>query len=319
MDYSVFIASTLADIGFESENVFNCFQPPYEPERGWELKLPDVEFGARTVLMLHFQDFISTEDAFLELLKVEEKYKDRANRVIAVHMMRDLDSYYRGPVNLIEYSSHNVITVNNLQACRDQWIAEFGQPRDINWMSLNGRECNHRLRVAQILKDLPNGVLGYGVTYPLPGEWPYQTYRGTENHENFVRLANLYARAKINIVTETRYEKRPGLISEKFIMAAVAGQIPIVIGNPGIVKDCQEIGFDMFDDVVDISYDWAPNETRVEQALIRNQELIVNGIDFAQYQSRLDAQQRWALEMLENKYQTMFREQATKIADRLLP
>lgn len=319
MDYSVFISHTLSSLGFEPVNVFNCFQPPYDPNLGWDLKLPDVEFGPRTVVMLHFQDFITPSDPIKELTKVEEKYKDRSNRVIVVHWTHRLEDYYRGPINLIEFSSHNILTTTSILARKNEWLHKMTQPRDIAWMSLNGRGCNHRSVAVEILKTFGNGIIGYGPNLPLPGDWPYNTYRGTENDENFVRLADLYSRSKINIVTETQYESRPGIITEKTIMAAVAGQIPIVIGHPGIVQDCQELGFDMFDDVVDIGYDWAPNEIRIEQALGRNRDLIANSIDLAPYEGRLLAQRDWVLNKLELEAQQRFRNRALQIARHLLP
>jgi hypothetical protein len=43
----------------------------------------------------------------------------------------------------------------------------------------------------------------------------------------------------------------------------------------------------MFDDLVDTSYDWLPNDQRAEQALLRNQDLILGKKDLAPYQQRL--------------------------------
>ena len=76
----------------------------------------------------------------------------------------------------------------------------------------------------------------------------------------------------------------------------IAGQIPIVIGHPGIVQSCQELGFDMFEDLVDISYDWLPNDIRVEAALTLNRELILGNYDLASHQDRLKRQQDFVLD-----------------------
>lgn len=315
MHYTNFVTDSLHQLGFAVVPQFNCFQPPYDPASGWPLKLPDVEFGPRTILVLHFQDFVTPGDSITELVKVEQHYKDRANQVVVLHWSSDLGDHYQGPLNLIEFSSHNILTVTSIQNCRDQWIGEFQQPKDINWMCLNGRTCPHRARAAEILKQFDNGVVSYGAEYPLR-DWPYSTYKGTDNDENFVRLARLYAKTKVNIVTETQYDARPGIVTEKTIMAAVAKQIPIVIGHPGIVKDCKKLGFDMFEDLVDTSYDWLPNDIRVQQAIEKNKDLIVHGVDTDKIQARLDAQSHWVLHVFEEQIKRKFLLQASALAEK---
>jgi hypothetical protein len=114
-------------------------------------------------------------------------------------------------------------------------------------------------------------------------EWAYNTYRGTENDENFVRLGKIYGSCAVNIVTETLYDHAPGLFCEKTLFAMLAEQIPIVIGSQGLVASLRDRGFDMFDDLVDTSYDCLPNETRLTAALESNQDLIVGKIDLAPY------------------------------------
>jgi hypothetical protein len=148
--------------------------------------------------------------------------------------------------------------------------------------------------VKKILQNWSNGMLSYNDRIPL-SEWAYSTYPGTENEDNFIRLINVYGSCSVNIVTETQYDSAPGIITEKTIMAILAEQIPIVIGYPGIVADCKELGFDMFDDVVDTSYDQLPNEIRAEQAILRNQDLIQGHIDLSPYQKRLRAQREFLL------------------------
>jgi hypothetical protein len=49
----------------------------------------------------------------------------------------------------------------------------------------------------------------------------------------------------------------------------------------------------MFDDLVDNSFDYLPNEERVEQALLRNQNLIQGYVDLAPYQERLKRNQEY--------------------------
>lgn len=283
MDYSGFFYKTLTDLGYKLKPVYNCYDMGYDPVAGWPLKLP--EFADDELLLLHFQDFFTNRDGrVLELDRVAEHYGERANHVLVTYWNHGLN--YNGPLNVIEYSNHNHDTVTSIAARWHEWKHILDMPKTHAWQCLNGRTCPHRMRVMQVLRTWENGILSYGNDIPLP-DWAYSTYRGTENDENFVRLANVYGSCAVNIVTETEYDTAPGIVSEKTLMAFAAQQIPIVIGHQGIVQHCKELGFDMFDDLVDTSYDVLPNEFRAEQALLRNRDLIMGNIDLTPYQERL--------------------------------
>lgn len=313
MDYTAFFRSTLTDLGFDLVPVWNCFDPPHSTTRGWPLKLPAVDFKSNTLLLLHFQDFITPGDSIIELQKVENYYKDHARQILVTHWTHDLKSHYQGPINLIEFSSHNIQTIESIADRKHQWIDSIVQPKNLAWQCLNGRKCPHRLRAVQILESWPKGMVSYGDVITL-NQWNYATYQGTENHENFVRLAPLYGQAAVNVVTETQYDSRPGIVTEKTLMAMIAGQVPVIIGHAGIVQDCKELGFDMFDGLVDTSYDWLPNDQRVEQALLRNQDLIQGKIDLGRYQQRLQAQQEYVLYHHVEQVKSYFIDQARKLA-----
>lgn len=297
MQYSVFFNEQLGRVGFDDLHcVYNCYDVPVDPESGWPLKLPDIEFGPKTLLLLHFQDFVNIRDGrVLELEKVEAKYGSNSNRVVVTYWNHGLDQVYSGPVNLIEFSNHNYDICQALSARSAEWLPAMQHTRTRAWQCLNGRTCRHRQRAYWALRDLPNGIVTYGTEHALP-EWPYSCYRGTENDDNFVALSWLYGTTAVNIVTETEYDTAPGIVTEKTLMAFAAGQIPIVIGHAGIVQHCRELGFDMFDDLVNTTYDYMPNEVRVEQAVTLNQDLIVGQRDLEPYRERIQANREHLLE-----------------------
>lgn len=314
MDYSEFFHQTLTKLNFDLVPVYNCYDPVYDPETGWPLKLPKVDFKHNTLVLLHFQDFVTFQNnTIVELDQVEKFYGDRANQVLVTHMHHGLEKFYHGPINLIEYSNHNCREMTRLQARWAECESVLSQPKTRAWQCLNGRMCSHRRRAVDVLQSWDNGWLSYGPEIPLP-LWDYSTYRGTENDENFVRLLPVYGSAAVNIVTETQYDHQPGVICEKTLFAMAAGQIPILIGYPGIIADCVEMGFDMFEDVVDASYDFLPNDQRVEQAILRNQDLILGQIDIGHLQTRLQAQSNRVLCQIEDYYRTNFINQARKLA-----
>lgn len=313
MGYDQFIQSTLENLGFDVVTAFNCFQPPYDPKTGWRLRLPEVDFKPNTLVLLHFQDFVSPGQNIIELTKVEQFYGDRSNQVLVAHLTHGLDQHYQGPINLIRFSSISLIGMQSIQDRQSEWQGRFDGERPIAWQCLNGRECPHRGRTAEVLRHWPDGILSYGNSIPLD-HWPYKTYFGTENDENFIRLLDVYARCRVNIVTETQYDSRPGLISEKTFFAMVAQQVPIIIGHPGIVNDCRELGFDTFDDLVDTSYDYLPNSQRVEQALYRNRDLILGRADIGPWRARLQKQHHYVLNGYIESIKQHFAIQSGKLA-----
>ena len=104
------------------------------------------------------------------------------------------------------------------------------------------------------------------------------------------------------------------LSSEKTLFAMLAGQIPIIIGYPGIVSDCINMGFDMFCDIVDVSYDWADDSVRWKLALESNQDLILNTPGLEKLQDRLTAQRHYVLVEWPEKLLADFKEQIAAVA-----
>lgn len=318
IDYTDLFRKTLTDLGFDVVLVPNTFDIPYDPVVGWPVKLPTVEFKPNTLLVMHFQDFATIQNGkVLELERITQHYGEHAGQILVTHWNRDLASQYAGPIHLIEFCNHNYALIHKLKQQRHEWEHVVANQQRHGWLCLNGRLCHHRRRAVDVLQNWPNGLLSYGTEIPLP-QWNYATYRGTDNDENFIRLAHLYSQRAVNIVTETEYNTYPGIISEKTILAMLACQIPIVIGYAGIVEHMRGMGLDTFDDVVDTTYDSLPNETRLEHALKSNRALITGAVDTAKLWDRLLSQQQYVLNQLPTWYETQFITQATALAQRLL-
>jgi hypothetical protein len=74
------------------------------------------------------------------------------------------------------------------------------------------------------------------------------------------------------------------------------------------------MGFDMFSDLVDLSYDWADDSVRWKTALELNQDLIINTPDLTKLQERLSAQQYYVSVEWPQKLLADFREQTAAVA-----
>jgi hypothetical protein len=77
-----------------------------------------------------------------------------------------------------------------------------------------------------------------------------------DNPKNFnLNLRNLYENHFVEIVSETLFNKPTVGISEKFLNSVYGYVFPIMIGGQGVVKVLSTLGFDMFEDIIDQSYD----------------------------------------------------------------
>jgi hypothetical protein len=314
MDYSILFRDTFQKLGFDVVGVWNVFDPPYDWELGWSCKLPTVDFQSNTVLIMYLQDRVTIiNGSIVELEKIANHYGKNANQIVAVHMHPGLDEIYSGPIKLIEFSNHNYDLMNSLQEQQEIWQHIPNQTKTINWQCLNGRMCQHRQRAMTVLKHWDCGILSYADEIPLT-EWAFNTYRGSSNEENFVRLSKVYGSCTFNIVTETLYDEYPGLYSEKTLLAFLADQIPIIISTPHMVNKLRAQGFDMFDDIIDHSYDTMSNDCRVEQALALNKGTILSLCNTDHLRSRLEANRLHALNTLPEWYQLNFKSCAQKIA-----
>ena len=296
MDHTVLIDKFFRDEGCRVVYEWNCFQPPYDAAQGWPLRLPEVDWSCNDFVVLMFQDFVTMHQGMcLELARVEQAYGSHAHRLIVLHWPHALSRFYHAPVRLVEFNVHEYMILNNLRSCQQQWQQVWHAHRDRAWQCLNGRKCDHRLRVVQHLEQhWNNGTVSLGDVVALTG-YPYSTYRGTSNEDNWMRLLPVYGQHHVNIVTETQYDQRPGIITEKTIFALLAAQIPIVIGYSGIVQDCQDLGFDMFTDIVDVSYDQLPDDLRWRSALDKNQNIVANYRSTISVKQRLIDQARWLI------------------------
>ena len=96
------------------------------------------------------------------------------------------------------------------------------------------------------------------------------------NHENFdQRLRSYYQTAVVELVPETLYFTQGHLVSEKFTNSVMGLCFPIMLAPAGTVAYLRDLGFDMFDDVIDHDYDSQPDPVRRAFELVeRNQGLL---------------------------------------------
>ena len=98
----------------------------------------------------------------------------------------------------------------------------------------------------------------------------------TDNARNFdLRLRLIYKETAVEIVNETT-SNHPGThCTEKFLNSVYGFNIPIVLGPKGVVRYLEDLGFDMFRDIVDHSYDEIESPGyRILLAILKNKTLL---------------------------------------------
>lgn len=109
----------------------------------------------------------------------------------------------------------------------------------------------------------------------------YQIYAkgDNDNVSNFdQKLRHYYVDSFVEIVTESSFASPGFLLTEKTMNSIYGCNFPILLSGVGAVAHLRELGFDMFDDIVDHSYDSINNPfDRIVSAVESNQRLLVDG------------------------------------------
>jgi hypothetical protein len=114
----------------------------------------------------------------------------------------------------------------------------------------------------------------------------YDIYQGeNDNFTNFnINLRPKYQNSFVEIVSESSFATPGYNVTEKTLNSIYACNFPIILGGVGIVQLLRDIGFDMFDDVMDHRYDTIENPfNRIINAIELNRQLLLDA-DYAKEQ-----------------------------------
>ena len=113
--------------------------------------------------------------------------------------------------------------------------------------------------------------------------------------DNFIeKLSLYYSNSVIAIITESTGIEPTATLTEKFVHCIIGRCFPIIIGTYKNVELYRNMGYDMFDDIIDHSYDYEPNPFyRMKMAIDSNIEILTNkefAVDlYYKNEHRLDA------------------------------
>ena len=90
-------------------------------------------------------------------------------------------------------------------------------------------------------------------------------------------LSALYHYTFIDIITDTTFFEPSALLNDKYVNSILGANFPIFISSCGTVELLRQLGFDVFDDVIDHSYDTIVDPAvRLSQAIELNKHLLVD-------------------------------------------
>ena len=141
--------------------------------------------------------------------------------------------------------------------------------------------CWKQVTVSQDLGPYTDLLQNTTITVP-PRQWllgqenlldrglQYGHVTNSENYQQFLQQ-NVFEPSLVSLITEPAFRERETIVTEKTIMALLGGTLPIWVGGWRIAGYMQSLGFDVFNDVIDHSYqDLADPWDRCYHAVARN-------------------------------------------------
>lgn len=184
----------------------------------------------------------------------------RQHRINLVSYLLGNDLEQHGTISF----GDNLHTNNWLE--RVNWTLTSQQEIDIRPKLIKGYEKSKTMDLSLSIKNVDQ-------IYDASG-WK----SGADNATNFDQyLRPLYQDHFVEIVAETLCNTPTISVSEKFLNSVYARNFPIMIGAHGLVAFLSRMGFDMFADVVDHSYDHIKDPMdRICAAVDMNMEMLTN-------------------------------------------
>lgn len=179
---------------------------------------------------------------------------------------RTFCSMYNHTIHSDYQSSNNDISVANKIIVGKQWT---DTPKTKLFTCLNNQFKIHRSFLVNRLVE--NNLSDFGFVSNITGRdeisnfnvygcddvVSYKNYHITIQNDNMnsrFTVNKVLSDSYIDVVTETAHDLLP-FMTEKSVKPFYNLQIPIILGYSGIVNDLRDMGFDVFDDIVNHEYD----------------------------------------------------------------
>ena len=146
----------------------------------------------------------------------------------------------------------------------------------------------------KLLRDNKESVRGEQPYHITPGT---QAIREWDNTSNWQRLRDRYQYSRLEIINEPLFSEPFMIVTEKYPFSVTAANLPVFVAPAGTVAYYRSQGFDVFDDIIDHSYDLQENP------LLRMESVIAQIQRLTQDTDQLDRAWKSCLERFQKNYQ----------------
>tara|TARA_R110000796_G_scaffold240867_1_gene362113 strand:+ start:3872 stop:4795 length:924 start_codon:yes stop_codon:yes gene_type:complete len=272
----------------------------HNPNTGWPIRT----YGLPAHIWL--QDDLTFRDGkVLELEKYKEHYLEDIEQVIFYVWHKNISEIYP-ELNFVYYPRFHYEQRRGLYKESDiPSKFTFNEDKDFIFLCLNMNRRLHRDKTVKLLEHMPSRLISYKAfgwnIYDHPDDWTTQDYNNRSgawgNAQNLLQLQPVYNRCEFSVVTETRYDLPYDFITEKTTQCFVSLHPALYVSNRGHVQEIRNMGFDVFDDVFDHSYDTVDDDNRIDYLVNTNRTVLEQGIpNYGDLKDRLLANRRHYLD-----------------------
>jgi hypothetical protein len=175
------------------------------------------------------------------------------------------------------------------------------------YLTLSGISNSSRVR-AEILNSPRSHTYrrGFELIQNNQGfESNYKHEHSPDNGKNFNEIRTFYRNSVLEIVVETVFFQKTGLVSEKFVNCIYGFNFFIALACPGYVAHLRQLQFDVFDDVIDHRYDQIVDPyLRLETAINSNRKILQNKNFAVEQWVKCQSRMQSNYELLVKKFKT---------------
>ena len=206
---------------------------------------------------------------------------------VPAYFLYECEKFLKCNIGSTDYTDSNrvICMMNNPRPHRllvSAWVKHNLDPTTVVYtQSWDENYDQHRTNLDELVRQteyqdlntmLPRNFL------PFKNNSPETYSKGTSNAEIFFQLLQPYYNSStFSIITEPSFYEKAAAITEKYLMSIYGCCFPIFCGGYGMADALTDIGFDVFPDLIDHSYQYIDHPTlRVLDALKLNKPLLTS-------------------------------------------
>lgn len=252
---------------------------------GWAVDMPgkgECRFDESDFwLILNLQDMLTDHGGAVpnELSQIHDFYESWADlqRIIVVVWPTGIaDSWPDASFHVVEFSTHQWETWQQYKQAEDQLrhaFADVNKRFENNFLCMNRIAKPHRKIAYSRLSSFGTGncsLQSAGQELKYPG-LTYERYDHLYNNlANLFSVAENFNTSLFSVVTESQYQERWGIITEKTFNAMVAGHPFMILGHEGALDNVRSYRFQNYGDLFGEQYQYSKNAHRIDDMIFEN-------------------------------------------------